>query len=141
MSRSNYDKPFYVDVGTSIVAIRCASNHDIIAQYDYVWYPHTLKRAEDICDRMNREAEIGRPRRNCDVGTSDEQSERFKNFCRNHQFISVDSEDGFPPVYVCSNESCPLHGYYIVHGEDNCELAWAQMSYETEQKGESNGGK
>lgn len=37
MGRSNYDKPFYVDVGTSIVAIRCASNHDVIIRYDYVW--------------------------------------------------------------------------------------------------------
>ena len=34
VSRSNYDKPFYVDVGTSIVAIRCASNHDVIWRKD-----------------------------------------------------------------------------------------------------------
>lgn len=32
MSRSNYDKPFYVDVGISMVAIRCASNHDVIVE-------------------------------------------------------------------------------------------------------------
>lgn len=70
------------------------------------------------------------PPRNCDVGSAEAQVERFKNFCRNHQFISADSEDGFPPVYVCSNESCPLHDYYIAHGEDNCELAWAQKPYE-----------
>ena len=68
--------------------------------------------------------------RNCDVGTVDEQYKRFKNFCRSHQFISADSEDGFPPIYICSNESCPLHTYYAVHGEDHCELAWAQMPYE-----------
>lgn len=80
-------------------------------------------------------AALALPPRNCDVGTPDEQSECFKNFCRNHQSISVDSEDGFPPVYVCSNESCPLHGYYIVHGEDNCELAWAQMLYEGKEGG------
>jgi hypothetical protein len=73
--------------------------------------------------------------RNYEVGTSDEQAERFKNFCRNHQFISSDSEDGFPPVYVCSNESCPLHDYYITHGEDNCELAWAQMPYVEKEGG------
>lgn len=75
---------------------------------------------------------VAAPPRNCDVGTSEDQGVRFKNFCRNHQFISVDSEDGFPPMYVCSNESCPLHGYYIAHGEDNCELAWAQMPYESQ---------
>ena len=60
MSRSNYDKPFYVDVGTSIVSIRCASNHDIVVRYDYVLHPHTLKLAEEICDRMNREVAIGK---------------------------------------------------------------------------------
>lgn len=58
MSRSNYDKPFYVDVGTSIVAIRCASNHDVVAEYDHAWSKGTIKLAEDICDRMNEEAGI-----------------------------------------------------------------------------------
>lgn len=58
MSRSSNNKPFYVDVGTSIVAIRCASNHDVIVRYDHVRHPHTLKFAEDVCDRMNREVEI-----------------------------------------------------------------------------------
>lgn len=36
MSRSNYDKPFYVDVGTSIAAVRCASNSDVLCRYDHV---------------------------------------------------------------------------------------------------------
>ena len=66
MSRSNYDKPFYIDVGTSIVAIRCASNHDVVIQYDYAWSRDTLNLAKNICDRMNREAEIGRRSRNCE---------------------------------------------------------------------------
>lgn len=57
MSRSNYDKPFYVDVGTSIVAIRCASNHDVIVRYN-VQNPFALKIAKEACDRMNREVEI-----------------------------------------------------------------------------------
>ena len=62
----NPKQPFYVDVGTSVVAIRCASNHDVIARYDHVLRPHTLKLAKDICDRMNKEVEICKPRRNCD---------------------------------------------------------------------------
>ena len=57
MSRSNHDKPFYVDAGTSVVAIRCASNHDVIARYAIVVLPYTLNLAKEICDRMNREAE------------------------------------------------------------------------------------
>lgn len=57
MSRSNYGKPFYVDVGTSIVAIRCASNRDVLVSYDFAGYPFRLKLAKDICDRMNSEFE------------------------------------------------------------------------------------
>ena len=67
MSRSNHDKPFYVDAGTSVVAIRCASNHDVIARYAIVVLPYTLNLAKEICDRMNREAEIGRTPRNCNM--------------------------------------------------------------------------
>lgn len=77
MSRSNYDKPFYVDVGTSIVAIRCASDHDVVFRYDHVLHPLSIELAEAACDRMNKEAEIGRPRRNCDVGTLEEQAGSF----------------------------------------------------------------
>ena len=58
MSRSNFDKPFYVDVGTSIVAIRCASNHDVLMRYDYSLCPHSLNFAKGMCNRMNREVEI-----------------------------------------------------------------------------------
>lgn len=54
----NPKQPFYVDVGTSVVAIRCASNHDVIERYDHVRSPHALELAKDICDRMNREVEI-----------------------------------------------------------------------------------
>lgn len=93
---------------------------------------HVYDAVDELICRI--QALENRPKRNCDVGTSEDQGERFKHFCRNHQFISVDSEDGFPLVLVCSNKSCPLHGYYIAHGEDNCELAWAQMPYEGDKK-------
>ena len=66
MSRSNLDKPFYVDVGTSTVAVRCASNHDVIMKYNHVRMPYAIDLLSTACDRMNREAEIGKPRRNCD---------------------------------------------------------------------------
>ena len=58
VSRSNYDKPFYVDVGTSMVAIRCASNNDVIWSRDHVWNPTTIKLLENACDRMNKEFEL-----------------------------------------------------------------------------------
>ena len=112
MSRSNYNKPFYVDVGTSIVAIRCASNSDVIFEYDYTKCPQVIQFAKDDCDRMNREVEIGRPFRNCDVGTVKEQAERFDEFCYNHR----SREKG------CGD--CPL-----LEGGPCCELAWTQMPY------------
>ena len=105
MSRSNYDNPFYVDVGTSVVSIRCASNSDVIFEYDYTKCPQVIQFAKDDCDRMNREAEIGRPLRNCDVGTVDEQIKRHRNFCNSN---------------VCKCEpSCKI-----------CFAKWTQMPYE-----------
>lgn len=112
MSRSNYNKPFYVDVGTSIVAIRCASNHDVIVRYDHVWKPFTFDLAKDICNRMNSEAKVVGQTRNCDIGTVEEQAERFDEFCHGE---------------IC--EKCP------VHDARSCKLAWVQMPYgEGEQK-------
>ena len=113
MSRSNYDKPFYVDVGTSIVAVRCASNHDVVLRYDHSLHPSVIKFARDACDRMNKEAEIGKPLRNCDVGTAEEQAERHSRFCI--------SQHG-----LCTR--CPAHR----RTHNGCVLAWAQMSYEAE---------
>jgi len=114
MSRSNYGKPFYVDVGTSIVAIRCASNHDVLVQYDFAWNPPTLHLAKGICDRMNREAEIGRPLRNCDVGTAEEQYGRWKIFCGRH------GDD-------CTG--CPCEKAANV-SFTACFACWSQMPYE-----------
>ena len=108
MSRRNNGKPFYVDVGTSIVAVRCASNHDVVLEYDHSWRPSSIELARTACDRMNKEAEIGRPRRNCDVGTADEQLFRHKEYCKRHT-----TDAG------CSQ--CPL-----VNSLD-CRFAWAQM--------------
>jgi hypothetical protein len=115
MSRSNHDKPFYVDVGTSIVAVRCASNHDVVLQYDHSWRPSSIELARTACDRMNKEAEIGSPRRNCDVGTAEEQAARMRAFCAKNGL----RRDG---SYRCEN--CGL-----LH-EFRCELTWAQMPYE-----------
>ena len=64
MSRSNYDQPFYVDVGTSIVAIRCASNHDVIIEKDHVAHGKwAIEEAHRLCDRMNQEAAIGKTKK------------------------------------------------------------------------------
>lgn len=118
MSRSNHDKPFYVDIGISIVAIRCASNGDTVAQYDNIRHPtKAMGLAEDVCDRMNREVEIFRPLRNCDVGTADEQAERFYSFCKTHQ-------SGIQGM--CSSQ-CPCQDCCDTC---HCLTKWSQMPYE-----------
>ena len=118
MSRSNYDKPFYVDVGTSITAVRCASNHDVILRYDHIRKPQAIELAEEVCDRMNREAEIGRPRRNCDVGTAEEQIARFDAEC-----LAIRKRNTVEP---CAGCLCSSNG----EGTEDCQLRWAQMPYE-----------
>jgi hypothetical protein len=105
MGRSNNGKPFYVDVGTSIVAVRCASNHDVIVEYDYGWHPSTLNLAKEVCDRMNKEAEIGRPLRNCDVGTPEEQEKRLEAFCAKHFNYVDDNHCAKCPIF--KNDSLP----------------------------------
>lgn len=52
-----FSAPFYVEVGTSIVAIRCASNHDVVWRADHsVHGKATIDWAESVCTRMNQEA-------------------------------------------------------------------------------------
>ncbi|MBQ4199553.1 MAG: hypothetical protein II649_06695 [Kiritimatiellae bacterium] len=57
-------------------------------------------------------AALAAPPRNCDVGTAEEQADRFMEFC--------DDEKG--DLQHCRN--CRLCNAY------DCELAWAQMPYE-----------
>ena len=55
------------------------------------------------------------PLRNCDVGTPEEQAERYEKLCDSHTCGSR-----------CSGSNCPLYDY------DCSPFAWAQMSYEEE---------
>ena len=58
MSRSNIDKPFFVDVGTSIAAVRCQSNMDVLDRFDHVSLGKAgIEMAEKMCDRMNAEVD------------------------------------------------------------------------------------
>lgn len=95
MSRSNYDKPFYVDVGTSIVAVRCGSNSDVVFSYDHSRYPLVIELAEKACDRMNREAAICMPRRNCDRFGGD--IDKLREACARER--GLNPEEDFPDVF------------------------------------------
>ena len=58
MSMSNIDKPFFVDVGTSIAAVRCQSNMDVLDRFDHVMLGKAgIEMANNMCDRMNAEVD------------------------------------------------------------------------------------
>lgn len=67
-------------------------------------------------------AALAAPARNCDVGTADEQAERFKAECKRHDHCTP----------------CPVHAAWGEFGEGkpkSCQMIWAQMPYEAEKGG------
>ena len=51
--------------------------------------------------------------RNCDVGTAEEQAQRFELFC----------------CQAYCSKKCPLYGKPNIGGECGCAIEWAQMPY------------
>ena len=66
-------------------------------------------------------AALSRPLRNCDVGTADEQDERFGRFC-------VEKRSG-----SCSGCPDAVGGLTVANGISECALVWAQMPYEAQE--------
>lgn len=81
------------------------------------WERHSPTKAGAL-DRIYElaNAALSEPPRNCDVGTPEEQRERFKAFCRDRQHGSC---DGCP---------IPKKGF--------CTLQWAQAPDEAEEGGD-----
>lgn len=78
------------------------------------------------CEKMQKaKAALALPRRQCDVGTPEEQEKRFNRFCGARHLPR--REVGIYCAYKCP-----------VEGETSCELQWAQMPYD---KGEPDGSK
>ena len=67
-------------------------------------------------------AALAKTPRQCDVGTPDEQSERFENFCLKH--IGCAEETGGRHCVGCPLEKASKNI------TQKCELYWAQMPYE-----------
>ena len=77
---------------------------------------YTAKNDFDVfagIERIRRisEAALGKPPRNCDVGTASEQDDRMTLYCQTSK---------------C--ESCPL--WDNINNGVRCEFAWSQMPYE-----------
>ena len=69
--------------------------------------------AKGVKPLKDARASLAAPPMNCDVGTVDEQSERFHSFCESNKQCG--------DVYSC--ERCQLNSI------EDCELAWSQMPY------------
>ena len=70
-----------------------------------------ILKGDDVNSAFNEViASLSAPPRNCDVGTAEEQSERFYSFCLRHN--------------KCS--SCPCK----YTEKTSCSINWAQMPYE-----------
>jgi len=82
---------------------------------DYTCLRDSLLEIERIVD-----AALSAPARNCDVGTAEEQFKRYLAFCHSES-------------RGC--EHCPANKTRL-RGTSNCDLAWAQMPYEADKKGE-----
>lgn len=77
-----------------------------------------------ICASMSArmDAALSAPPRNCDVGTADEQADRFKAFCYANR----------TPYNECS-KGCPFNDTSAVC---YCQARWAQMPFATAEGGE-----
>ena len=84
-----------------------------ILQLDY------SKRTDFIPSILGRiDGILEAPKRNCDVGTAEEQAKRFKNYCKSK---------------ACKRNVCHSCGYEeLFHHE--CFPIWSQLPYESEVK-------
>lgn len=69
---------------------------------------------EDGVERCEVARALAAPPRNCDVGTAEEQTARFDDFC--HDNRTMERCCGDCPAYSTKNI--------------DCQFAWAQMPYE-----------
>lgn len=74
---------------------------------------------------VNANYAIAAPARNCDIGTAQEQAERFENFCLKH--IGCAEETGGKHCVGCPLEKASENT------TQKCELYWAQLPYESEE--------
>ena len=116
--RSLYEPP----VGNA-AALREAMEFIKLASDDYERYGNTKAGALDVIYEKACAA-LSKPPRNCDVGTPDEQAERFGKLCG--KFYNEEEP---------CNEKCPLASLPIIHGFPRCQAYWEQAPYTAEKGG------
>lgn len=79
----------------------------------------TAKYMNDIISIV--QAALAEPIRNCDIGTAEEQEERFHAFCNRHTVEDAQHCNG-----------CPINN---IQTEADCVFVWAQMPYDETEGG------
>ena len=74
--------------------------------------------ADDVWDVLQMKL------RKCDVGTAEEQTERYRKFCSAHKYLGSDFS------YMCKGFGKGRCPFFSSHTKSQCEFAWAQMPYE-----------
>lgn len=97
--------------------------------WEHAWYGQSSGNYKQLLDAMVKEISeaLSEPPRQCDVGTAEEQEERFTKVC------TANSRDG---VRGLCSATCPFSRDY----QSECALAWGQTPYAEEQRGETDGG-
>ena len=91
--------------------------------------PHISGYCYEITTAINKcFAALAEPPRNCDVGTAEEQAERYRKFCSAHKYLGSDFS------YMCKGFGKGRCPFFNSNTKSKCEFAWAQMPYESEVK-------
>ena len=72
------------------------------------------------------DAALAEPLKNCEVGTVEEQTERFRKFCFAHTHKNGTD-------FRC-HKNCPAKNYIGGWGIPYCQVRWGQLPYEGEVK-------
>lgn len=70
------------------------------------------------------DAALAEPLKNCEVGTVEEQTERFRKFCFAHTHKNGTD-------FKC-HKNCPAKNYIGGWGIPYCQVRWGQLPYEKE---------
>lgn len=92
MSRSNYDKPFYVyrrDEYADEITIRCASNDDVVRSFhlDFIGRDATINNVHKLCDRLNEECRIAMSKQKQEKESDDADKELFSRLVTVHESL------------------------------------------------------
>lgn len=70
------------------------------------------------------DAALAEPIRNCEIGTAEEQTERYRKFCSAHKYLASDF------TYLCKGFGKGRCPFSSSHTKSQCEFAWSQSPYE-----------